>query len=129
MRYWTIELALQARGEEIQVLIRDGNPSVLVRLLDCPRLAVSHVVTMLHNPNLSTRVISAIKKNRKWVANVEGRYLICVHPTAVLSDAIEQLRMLPPDRIRRIVRDPAVRAQIKSKAREIENRKAGGGRR
>lgn len=121
-------LAAQARRDEIDPLLRDGNPSVLIRLLDCPRLAISHVLTMLRNPTLPTRVVSAIKRARKWCSNTEVKYLICIHPNAVLGDAMEQLRSLPADRLQRVMREGRVRAVIKSKARELHARSQRGGR-
>lgn len=119
-------LAVQANGEEITALLRDGNPSVLARLLDCPRLTAGHVILMLKNPNLPTRVLSAIKKDRKWISNQEIRYRFCTHSNALLGEAVEQLRMLPPDRLKAISREGRVRAQIKSKAMDLVKRRGRG---
>jgi len=116
-------LAVQANAEEIQALLRDGNPSVIARLLECPRLTVAHVVTMLKNPNLPTRVLSSVKKDRKWISNQQVRYLFCTHNNAQISEAIEQLRMLPPDRLKAISREGRVRAQIKSKAADLSRQR------
>ncbi|GAF99395.1 unnamed protein product, partial [marine sediment metagenome] len=73
-------LALHASGQEVDALIRDGNPSVLIRLLDCPHLVNHHIRMMLQNRNLPARVLSAIKKDGKWLLNVEIRWLFCIHP-------------------------------------------------
>ena len=116
-------LALQAHGEEIHALIRDGNPSVLTRLLECPRLGPADLIMMLKNPNLATRVLSAIKRDRKWISNGEVRWLLCTHPNTVLSEAMDALRMLPQDRLKRLARDMRARPQIRSKAQELTSRR------
>ena len=116
-------LALTAHGPEIDALIRDGTPSVLLRLLECPRLTSSHVTTILRMPQLTTRVLSAIKGKGKWLANQENRFLFCTHMNANLAEAMEQLRMLPPERLRRIAGSPQLRSQIKIRAQELTRNK------
>jgi hypothetical protein len=115
-------LALTATGEEITALIRDGHPSVLMRLLECPRVNPTHVVTMLRNPNLSTRVLSAIKRHSKFLANQEVRFLFAAHQNAMLAEAMEQLKFLPPDRLRRIGAMPQVKTQVRSRANELSRK-------
>jgi uncharacterized protein (TIGR02266 family) len=115
-------LALSANGQEIDALIRDGIPSVLIRLLDCPHLVNHHIRMMLLNRNLPTRVLSAIKKDGKWLLNEELRWLFCIHPTAILSEAIDEARKLPIARLMQLERNLTVRRQVRMKAQELVKR-------
>jgi hypothetical protein len=112
-------LALSARGEEITALIRDGHPSVMMRLLECPHLNATHVVTMMRNPNLPTQVLSAIKRHSKYISNPEVRFLFTTHQNTMLPHAMEQLRLLPPDRLRRVAAMPQLKLQLRARAGEL----------
>jgi uncharacterized protein (TIGR02266 family) len=115
-------LALNASGQEIDALIRDANPSVLIRLLDCPHLINHHLRMMLLNRNLPARVLSAIKKDGKWLQNEELRWLFCLHPAAVISEVIEEVRKLPLARLTQLERNVSARRQVRMAAQEIVNR-------
>jgi Tfp pilus assembly protein PilZ len=112
-------LALHASGQEIDALIRDGNPSVLLRLLDCPHLVHHHIRMMLRNRNLPSRVLSAIKRDGKWLLNEELRWLFSLHPVAVLSEAIDEVSKLPVSRLTQLERNMTVRPQVRMKAQEL----------
>ncbi len=84
---------------------------------------------MLRNPALPTRVLTAIRKARKWLANEECRYLFCLHPNAILSDAIQEMRRLSASRLRSIARNMKVNPQIRAKASDLTRpRQVGPGR-
>jgi uncharacterized protein (TIGR02266 family) len=112
-------LALNANTKEIDALVRDGTPSVLLRLLENPRLTPGHVVTMLRSPKLTTRVLSAIKAKGRFLSGAEARFLFCTHLNTNLAEAMEQLRMLPPDRLRKVSANPQVKMQLRTRAQEL----------
>jgi len=114
-------LALNATNQEINALLRDGNPAVLTRLLECPRLTSVHVSRMLRMPNLPPRVLSAIRKARKWLASDEARWLFCTHPATPLSEAVAELRFLSAAKQRDMARNMKVRQPIRVKAAEMTN--------
>jgi len=116
-------LALTATSPEIDALIRDGTPSVLIRLLDCPRLSTPHVAAILRSPRVPTRVLSAIKLRGKWLSGAENRYLFCVHVNANPSEAIGQMKMLPPEHLRRIAANGQVKPALRVKATELSRKK------
>lgn len=116
-------LALHAGSREIEILIRDGIPSVLIRLLDCPQLAAQHVQMMLRQKSLPTQVLSAIRKQGRWLANEECRWLFCIHPAAMLSDVVDEMSRLPTGRLVQLERNLLVRSQVRSKAMEIGKRR------
>jgi len=122
-------LALNATTQEIRALIRDGNPTVQIRLLDCPRLGAAHIATMLRMPNLQVRVLLAIRKNRKWLANDEIRWLFCVHPLTPVSDAIAQIQYLSEGKLREMTRNMKVRQPIRARAVELLSTRTRGQRR
>lgn len=112
-------LAMTAHGTELDALIRDGTPSVILRLLECPRITPAHIMMILRNPQLPTRVLSAIKSKGKWLANQEIRFLFVTHQNAMLPEAMEQLRMMPPDRMHRVAANGGVRRQLRVRAQEL----------
>jgi len=115
-------LAVVAQGEEITALIRDGNPSVLIRLFGNPRLAVTHVQVLLQDKGLPTRVLSAVKKCRKWMQDDEVQWLFCSHPNTILVDVMTQLPSLPAGRLRQLATDRTIRPKIRIRAQELVNR-------
>ena len=97
-------LALTATNQEIRALIREANPTVQIRLLDCPRLTMNHVATILRMPNTSVRVLQAVRKSRKWLVNDETRWLFCTHPATPLNDAMAELSFLSEAKQREMAR-------------------------
>lgn len=112
-------LAIHATNQEAQALIREGNPSVMLRLLDSPRLSAVHVALMLRTPTLSVRVLQAIRKSRKWLNNDEARWLFCVHPATPMADALAETALLSQPRQREMARNMKVRRPIRMKAAEL----------
>jgi len=121
-----IMLALNASEKEITALIRDGNPLVAARLLECPRLTVIHVQSMLRNMNLPTQVLSLIRKSRKWLLNDESRWLFCLHVNAMVSEVLAEMPHLPGPRLAALSGNLQVRSAIRTKALALS--KARGGR-
>ncbi len=118
-------LALHARDKEITALIRDGNPSVAARLLECPRLTVIHVQSMLRNMNMPTQVLSLIRKSHKWLLNEESRWLFCVHANAMVSEVMAEMQLLPAPRLATLACHHQVRAVIRSKALTLSKSRGG----
>lgn len=118
-----VMLALQADSREIEVLIRETIPAVLLRLLDNPRLTPGHVITMLRNPKVNTRVLSAIKAKGRFLNCAETRYLFCIHLQSMLSEAREQLRLLPVEKLRQVALNKQIKLQLRTLAKELLLRK------
>jgi hypothetical protein len=116
-------MALHATGEEIEALIRDGNPSVVTRLLQNPRLGAMHVRAILGNPNMPGSVVGLIARQSKWMSNQDLRHLFCVHPGAIVSQAQAAMTMLPVDRLKQIVTNMSVRNMVRNRAAEILRKK------
>jgi uncharacterized protein (TIGR02266 family) len=120
-------LALHATNPEIDALIRDGAPSVLLRLLENPRLTQGHVATLLRSPKLTTRLLSAIRAKGRFLASAEARFLFCTHLNTNPAEAMQELRLLPSDRLRRVSASPQVRSQIRVRAQELARPRGGPG--
>jgi len=118
-------LALHARDKEITALIRDGNPSVAARLLECPRLTIIHVQSMMRNMSLPTQVLSLIRKNRKWLLNEEARWLFCVHINAMVSEVLSEMQLLPVPRLAALACNLQVRTAIRSRALALSKSRGG----
>jgi len=120
-------LALNANNKEIDALVRDAAPSVLLRLLENPRLTQGHVVTMLRSPKLTTRVLSTIKAKGRFLTSAEARFLFCTHLNTNLGEAMEQLRLLPTDRLRKVFANPQVKSPLRVRAQELTRPRGGPG--
>jgi uncharacterized protein (TIGR02266 family) len=116
-------LALGAQGEEIKALIREGIPEVVLRLLNNPRVGVSDVKLIIRDPRTPAKVLMAIKRNRRFLADEELRFHYVQHQNVVLADAVSMLRTLSLERLKLLERNPGIRPQIRATAREIVRKK------
>ena len=114
-----VMLALVANAREITALIRDGNPTVLLRLLECPRLEVPHVKQVLRNKGLPTKVLIAVHNVARWMKNDELRMMYCAHPASPLQDVLDELQSVPVALLHRLSQDLSVRSPIRIKAAQL----------
>jgi len=121
-----VMLAAVATSEEIRALIRDANPTVMIRLLSCPRLTPAHVILILRNRNLPTRVLSSLCRTLASRSNEEARWLFVTHPNAMFSEVVAEMKKLNAARLRRLTREPDVRHNVRLKAREMSAQATGG---
>jgi uncharacterized protein (TIGR02266 family) len=119
-------LAMAAKDSEVKGLIRDANPVVLVRLLNCPNVKVAHVTELLHNRGLPSQVVSAVKADRRFMSNEAVRWLFCTHPAARLNDVMSEMTRLPLARIQRLAMDTTVRPQVRMRAAELAKKRGRG---
>ena len=122
-------LAIQANTEEIDALLRDGNPAVVERLLENPRLNIRHVKQLTRDPRLPARMMMALRRQGTWMADEEVRFNFCTHPAAPLGEVMSLLEGLPAARLRTISMSGHIRPQVSSRAKElIARRTVAGGR-
>jgi len=120
-----VMLATVANSEEIRALIRDANPTVMVRLLSSPRLTPTHLMQMLRNRNLPTRVLSAICRALASRSNEEARWLFVTHPNAMFSEVVAEMSKLNRSKLLQLSREPDVRESVRMKACEMTGQTAG----
>jgi uncharacterized protein (TIGR02266 family) len=108
--------ALSAERKEIDALIRDGVPAVVIRLLDNPRLTAVQVKQVLRDPRMNTRILIAVRREHKWMNDEENRFLFCIHPHAPLQDALNLLNQLSVERLKAIQANGALKQQLRGKA-------------
>jgi len=108
--------ALSAERLEIDALIRDGVPAVVIRLLHNPRLTVIQVKQVLRDTRMNTRVLIAVRREHKWMNDEENRFLFCVHPHAPLQEALNLLNQLSIERLKAIQANGALKQQLRAKA-------------
>ena len=116
-------LAINARHEEIRALIRDANPTVMIRLLGSPRLLPAHVLQMLRHRNLPTRVLTAIYRTISRETTDEVRWSFVTHPNAMFSEVLSEMEKLSGSDLKRLALDPNVRQDVKLKARQLASRR------
>lgn len=119
-------LAVCARGEEIDALLRDGNPSVLQRLLENPRIQIQHVRALVRDPRMPTRLLLDVRRKARWFRDDEVRWSFCRHPKAPFHDVQHVLTSLAVPRLQQIVIDTHVRPNVRNKAKDVLKRKRGG---
>ncbi|MCP3978308.1 MAG: hypothetical protein GY716_03110 [bacterium] len=113
-----VMLARIANSVEIDALIRDGNASVIERLLDSPRLNPNQVATILRNRTLPSKVVGLVRNEPRWLDHDEAVYLFCSHPRALLQDVKEELTRLTPPRLQQLARDMNINPQIRAAAKQ-----------
>jgi uncharacterized protein (TIGR02266 family) len=118
-----VMLAISANGEEIDALIRDGNPVVIQRLLDNSRLQIAHVRAIVRDPRLPPKPLLDIQRQPRWFRDEEVRYLFCMHPKAPFPQVIPVLSGLSVPRLKQISIHPNVNTRVQNKAKEILKRK------
>jgi hypothetical protein len=121
--------AIAARGEEIEALIRDGNPAAVLRLPDNPRLSVANLRQILRDPRAAVKILDEIKGNQRWMADEEVRALFCMHPNVGIQDALKLLPQLPVNRLKAVGRNASLRPPIRLTAKSLAERRAGRSRR
>ena len=119
--------ALSAERKEIDALIRDGVPTVVIRLLSNPRLTAVQVKQVLRDARMNTRVLIAVRRERKWMNDEENRFLFCIHPHAPLQDALNLLNQLSVERLKAIQANGALKQPLRAKAGLLITQKRGKG--
>lgn len=118
-------LAIGATGKEIEALIRDGQPAVMQRLLDNPRLQVGHVRRIVADPRMPVRVLLDVQRQQRWFRDDEIRTSFCRHPGAPFENVRTVLPTLSVAGLRQIVGGGTVAKRVRDLAREIVRRKGG----
>jgi len=114
-----IVFAATASGTEIEALIRDGNQTVVKRLLDNPRLAARHVRLMLRDGRTSPVALLTIARQGTWFEDEECRELFCQHPRADLQEVMKLMSRLARNRLVLMSRDSALRPQVRARAKQM----------
>ena len=112
-------LAFEARGEEIDAVIRDGNPVVLLRLLDNPRLKIPHIRTIARDARMTPTIMLAIKKNVDWMKDEEVQFLFCKNPRTPIHELQGVLPKLQRRRLQQLVQDLNVPPLVRKKAEAL----------
>ena len=111
-----VMLATVANSDEVRALIRDANPTVMIRLLSSPRLTPTHLMQILRNRNLPTRVLSAICRTLASRSNEEARWLFVTHANAMFSEVVAEMKKLNRSKLLQLSREPDVRQNVRLKA-------------
>jgi hypothetical protein len=114
-----VMLASSANRAEIEGLIRDGHPSVVLRLLDNPRITPPHVRLILRDPRMTATVMIAVARVPRWFGDEECRALFCAHPQAPLREALALLPRLARARLAILAQNANLRPQIRTRARSL----------
>ena len=112
-------LALQASGEEIDALIRDGNAVVIDRLMENPRVSVRHVRIISCDPRMPTQTLMTLRRQERWLNDEEVRFNFCSHRNAPLPDVLRYLPRLSVSRLQQMSRNASLRPQVMAKARSL----------
>jgi uncharacterized protein (TIGR02266 family) len=112
-----------AQHEEISALIRDGNPSAVLRLLENPRLTKEKLKMILRDQRMPTKVLLAMKKVQRLMAEEEIRVLFCLHLRAPLQDVLNLLPGLSGKSLNALATNATLRQQIRTRAKQLAGTK------
>ena len=113
-----VMFAMSARGEEIEVLIRDGNAAAILRLFQNPHLSVANVRSILRDSGLPARVLAVVNSPR-WLVDEESRMLYCVHPNVPVQEALAILPRLSRKTLLTLEGRPNLRVQLVAGIRQM----------
>ena len=112
-------LAMQAEGPEIDALLKDGNPVVVTRLLQNPRLQIPHVRAMTRDARLTTPILLAVGKKREWIEDDEILFNFCKHPKAPRHEVKRRIVNLSLPKIRELILAPGVHPEVRAEAKKF----------
>ncbi len=112
-------LAFDARAEEIDAVIRDGNPVVILRLMDNPRLKIPHIRTIARDARMTSTIMLAIKSNKEWMKDAEVQFLFCKHPRTPIHELQGVLPKLQRHQLQKLVQDFNVQPCVRKKAEAL----------
>ena len=116
--------AVSATGDEIEALIRDANPAVLLRLFQNPSLGVRHVRLLLRDPSLPPRVLAAVKRSSRWLVDEQTRLRYCGHPGLPLQEALAILPGLSRASLQTLAVNTNLRGQLAARVCQLLHRTA-----
>jgi hypothetical protein len=111
--------AMAAKGQEMEDLIRDGNPAAVSRLLDNPRLGKIHLRLILMDMRTPARVLLLILSNTTWLVDEETRLLLCRHPLTPLPHVLRLVGTLSTGRVKALANLAILRQAIRTAARRL----------
>ncbi len=112
-------LALHARPEEIDALIRDGNPIVIERMLENPRLQLPQVRKIVRDPRMTARLLLAVLPRKQWMDDDEVRLLFCKHPRTPRHEVMALLPSLTPALLQQLIQHPTLHPEIRQGAKRL----------
>jgi len=107
-----------ATGDELLVLVHDGEEEVLEALLANPALGEPHVVLLLERKNLPGSVIEQIAQRRDWMHSYPVRLRVALHPRTPRLVALPLVRQLYLFDLVNACLQPAVPSELKRLAEE-----------
>ncbi len=122
-----IKLAKRGNRAERNVLIQEGNKQILRFILQNPKLTAIEVVQVLKMPQTNLEAIQTISKDSRWMQNEEVRYHIVTCPKSPLPVALTALNSLNLKNLGAIAKSRNVKAQVKSNALKLLEKRRGSG--
>lgn len=89
-----IELAMNARGKEIERLLHDPSPKVVRTLLVNRDLREEDVLIIANRKNLPSDILEMIAKNKDWAESYPVRLALAKNPKTPLSVSLSIVRYL-----------------------------------
>jgi len=122
-----VSLAKRANRSVRNVLIQEGNKQVMRFILQNPKLTAQEVVQILKMPYINMETIQTIAKDGRWSQNEDIRYHIVISPKTPLPTALNVLNSLNVKNLALVAKSRHVKAQVKSNALKLLEKRRGGG--
>ncbi|MFQ5766614.1 MAG: hypothetical protein ACE5ID_01325 [Acidobacteriota bacterium] len=113
-----VMFALQARRREFEAVIKDGNPTVLLRLMENPRLERKDIVAILKDPRTPPRLLAAVAQDNRFKGDEEIRASLCAHPLMPMEGALSLLGTLSAARLKMLAENRSLRPALRQKAKQ-----------
>ena len=117
-RYEKEALARKSGMEARNILIRDRNPSIVMSVLQNPRITVAEIIQITKSQGLTLDIIKHISKNPEWMASEDIRLNLVLNPKTPQPTALSLLKKLSDRNVRMLAKRP-IKQQIKGAALKI----------
>jgi hypothetical protein len=114
-----VSQARSASGDELKVLLHDGDEETIAALLENPNLEEPHLVQLLFRLDLSAKNVAEIVARPEWLASEAVRVALARHPKTARRAALSMLRQLFLFDLVKVALTPSTPAEVKRVAEEL----------
>ncbi len=116
-----IRLALRGDKEVRSLLIRDGERTVQMAVVNNPRITDSEIISIANSRNIHEEVLRRVSASREWVKLYPVRLALVQNPKTVATVSLKLLSTLTVKDLRMIARSKSVPSMIAQAALRMLN--------
>jgi hypothetical protein len=112
-------LARGASGEQLQRLLHDPEPEVVINLLANPRLTEEELVRMIARRPIDSAVLRVVSESSRWIARYRIKRALVLNPHTPTEIGVRLLGFLTRADLRLVQRSPDLSPRLHEAARVV----------